>query len=163
MANRQFCPEVVVHAIHSAPTEGVMHLFDQNWWFWLIFCGLLRKAELYRGEIYERRFKVSGELMTSFIDDPFLFWFEEFWKLFCVQFIIVCISSSEANFLHVKISLFRSNVTMTNLFLKGNLQRKKTIFFIWKIRKFSDFRDVISKIVLLFNLLIQANYLGKFR
>ena len=23
--------------VHSAPTEGVMHLFDQNWWFWLIF------------------------------------------------------------------------------------------------------------------------------
>ena len=21
-------------ALHSAPTEGVMHLFDQNWWFW---------------------------------------------------------------------------------------------------------------------------------
>ena len=22
--------------MHSAPTEGVMHLFDPNWWFWLI-------------------------------------------------------------------------------------------------------------------------------
>ena len=28
-------------ALHSAPTEGVMHLFHQNWWFWLIFANFL--------------------------------------------------------------------------------------------------------------------------
>ena len=55
---------------------------------------------------------------------------------------------------------------MTNLFLKGNLQRKKNYFFLFE--KFANFLISISKmepkyVVLLFNLLIQANYLGKFR